>query len=80
MHAPRSSAGATTRGRNRGAETEGDQDAGRIGRELNARAGLLQPLRLLEHDDAQPALGERQRRRQPANPAPAMMTVREDSH
>ncbi len=50
------------------AETEGDQHARCIGRELDAGADLLQPLGLLETATRKPRLGERQRRRQPADP------------
>ena len=44
------------------AEAELDQGAGGIGRELDAGAGLFQPLGLLQHDDAKAVAGERQRR------------------
>ena len=52
----------------RSLEPERDQHARRIGRELDAGAGLFQPLGLLEHDDAEAALRQRQRRGQPADP------------
>ena len=39
-----------------------------IGGELQAGAGLFQPLGLLQHDDAKAARGERQRRRQSSDP------------
>ena len=50
------------------AEPERDQDARRIGRELNAGAGFFQALRLIEHGDAETTLGDRQGGRQPADP------------
>ena len=50
------------------AEPERDQDARGIGRELDAGADLLQPLRLLEQRDAEAALRDRQGGGQPADP------------
>ena len=44
------------------AEAEREQDARGIGRELNAGAGLLQSLRLIEDGDGESASRERQRR------------------
>ena len=49
------------------AEAEGEQNARGIGRKLQARAGLFQTLRLVEHSDGESSLRERQRRRQAAD-------------
>ena len=49
-------------------QSEIDQDAAGIGRQLQAGAGFLQPLGLFQNDDAKPLSGERQRRRQSADP------------
>jgi hypothetical protein len=49
------------------AESEVDQDAGRVGRELNAGAGFLEAFRLLKDSDMETPARKRQRRGQPAN-------------
>ena len=49
------------------AEAELDQDAGGIGRELDAGAGLFKPLGLLQHDRAKAVARERQRRGEAAD-------------
>jgi hypothetical protein len=45
------------------AKAEVDQRAGRIGRKLDAGAGLLEPFGLLPDNDAKTVAGDRQRRR-----------------
>ena len=59
------------------AEPERDQDARGVGRELDAGAGLLQPLGLFEHGDAEAARASASAAVSPPIPAPATMTVRE---
>jgi len=49
------------------AETEIDQGARGVGRELDAGAGFFKPLRLLQDDDAETAARQRQRGGEPAN-------------
>ena len=44
------------------AKAEIDQSARRVGRELDAGAGLFKPLGLLQHDRAKTVAGERKRR------------------
>lgn len=46
------------------AEAERDQGACRVGGELDAGAGFLEPLGLLEHDRTKPVSCQRQRRGQ----------------
>jgi hypothetical protein len=49
------------------AEAERDEDAGGIGGELDAGAGLFQPFGRFVDGNAEVVLGERQRRREPAD-------------
>ena len=49
-------------------QSQRHQHAAGIGRQLQAGADLLQPLGLLENDDAKPLCGERQRGRQSSDP------------
>src|SRR5207302_1127304 len=49
-------------------QTELDQDPAGVGRELQAGAGLLEPLRLFQHDNAKTLGRERQRSRQSPDP------------
>jgi hypothetical protein len=49
------------------AKAEPEEDAGGIGGELDTGAGLLKPRRRLQQGDAEVALRQGQRRRQPAN-------------
>ena len=51
-------------------QPEIDQRARGVGRELDAGAGFLEPLGLLQHDDAKTVARERQRRGQPADAGP----------
>ena len=60
--------GVTARAASRGCKSELDQDAAGIGRKLQAGAGFLQPLGLLQHDDAKALCRERQRGRQSPDP------------
>ena len=48
-------------------QAEVDQRARRVGRKLNAGAGFLKPLGLLQHDDAKAAARQRQCRSQSAD-------------
>ena len=49
------------------AKSEIDQRARGIGRELDAGAGLFQPLGLFQHDDAKTVARQRQRGGEPAD-------------
>ena len=49
------------------AEAEIDQEARGIGRELDAGAGFLEPLGLLQNDNAEAASRQRQRGGEPAD-------------
>jgi hypothetical protein len=49
------------------AEAEFDQGTRGIGRQLNAGAGLFEPLGLLPDDDTEAVASERQRRSQPGD-------------
>ena len=49
------------------AKAELDQRAGGVGRELDASAGFLEPLGLLQYDHAKAVAGERKRRGQPGD-------------
>ena len=54
----------TAREASRGCKSEFDQHAAGVGRELQAGADFLEPLGLLEHDDAKALCGQRKRGRQ----------------
>ena len=60
--------GVTARPASRVLHAEIDQDAAGIGRELQAGADFLEPLGLLQDDDAKTFCGERQRGRQSPDP------------
>ena len=62
------------------AEAERDQDARRVGRELDAGAGLLQALGLLVDRNPKPGCAIASAAVSPPMPAPATMTVREEGH
>ena len=49
-------------------QSEIDQDAGRVGGELDAGSDRLERFRLFEHHDSEPAAGQRQRAGEPADP------------
>ena len=49
-------------------QAEVDQHAAGIGRKLQAGAGFLEALGLLQNDDAKTLRGQRQRRRQSSDP------------
>ena len=53
-----------------GGKPEVHQDPGGVRRELNAGAGLLEPVRLLEHDCAEAAPDQRQRAGKAADAGP----------
>ena len=59
--------GVTIDGASRSLQPEPDQNAGGVGRELNAGAGFFQLRRLLEHGGAKAGARQRQRRRQPCD-------------
>ena len=61
-------------------QTEFDQHPAGIGRQLQAGAGFLEPLGLLQHDDAKTLRGERQRRRQSPDPGTSDDDGARDSH
>ena len=63
------------------AEPERDQDAGGVGRELDAGAGLFELRRLFEHGGAKARpCASVSAAVSPPMPAPAMMTLREARH